>query len=122
MCEAGEASGTLDIILVRLAEFTESANELKQKIRSAMTYPVLMISMTVLILMGLFTFVIPQIRQVFDEAPELSLSVLSVTILISVSSWSTTGIFSSVGYFFWFFCSLTGSLLKKEGLNMTLLY
>ena len=43
MCEAGEASGTLDVILVRLAEFSEAENELNAKVKSAMLYPIIMI-------------------------------------------------------------------------------
>jgi len=44
MVEAGEMSGTLDLILTRLAEFTESQSELKAKLKSAMTYPVILLS------------------------------------------------------------------------------
>jgi general secretion pathway protein F len=42
MVEAGEASGTLEIVLVRLADFTEQQVKLKNKIKVAMTYPVIM--------------------------------------------------------------------------------
>ena len=72
MVEAGEASGTLDIILIRLAEFLESQHELSSRIRSAMTYPIVMIVFTLLILIGMFTFLVPQMREVFEaEAQEL---------------------------------------------------
>ena len=72
MVEAGEASGTLDIILIRLAEFLESQHELSSRIRSAMTYPIVMIIFTLLILIGMFTFLVPQMREVFEaEAQEL---------------------------------------------------
>ncbi|RME15954.1 MAG: type II secretion system protein GspF [Bdellovibrio sp.] len=73
MVEAGEMSGTLDVILLRLAEFKEAQNELSTKIRSAMIYPSLMFVFTGLILMGLFTFVIPKISQLFEESPDISL-------------------------------------------------
>jgi general secretion pathway protein F len=42
MAEAGEMSGTLDVILLRLAEFTEAQAELRQRVVSAMTYPIIM--------------------------------------------------------------------------------
>src|SRR5690606_6743585 len=45
MVEAGEASGTLDVVLLRLADFTESQRALKTKIKSAMTYPIVMMTM-----------------------------------------------------------------------------
>lgn len=73
MCEAGEMSGTLDVILMRLAEFTESQAELQAKVRSALMYPVLMVVFSLLLLAGLFIYVIPQIVVVFESAPELKL-------------------------------------------------
>ncbi|MBC87091.1 MAG: type II secretion system protein GspF [Bdellovibrionaceae bacterium] len=73
MVEAGEISGTLDIILIRLAEFTEAQSKLRKKISGAMTYPVLMFVFTGLLLLGLFVFVIPKITGIFDAFPELVL-------------------------------------------------
>ena len=80
MCQAGEASGTLDVILLRLAEFTESANELKQRLRSALTYPVIMVLMSLAVLVILFLSVIPNMRQVFDSTPDLELPFMSVVV------------------------------------------
>jgi general secretion pathway protein F len=56
MVEAGEMSGTLDVILIRLAEFTEAQNELNAKVKSAMLYPVIML-----------IFVIPKVTTIFDD-------------------------------------------------------
>lgn len=81
MVEAGETSGTLDVILIRLAEFTESQSELRSKVRSALMYPVLMLTLTFLILIGLFTFVIPKIVTIFEETPELELPWISKVII-----------------------------------------
>jgi general secretion pathway protein F len=67
MCEAGEMSGTLDIILMRLAEFTEKQNTLRNKVRSAMMYPILMGVFGFAVLVVLFVFVIPKITKVFEE-------------------------------------------------------
>ena len=68
MCEAGEMSGTLDTILIRLAEFTESAAELNAKVKSAMLYPIIMILFTTLMLSVLFIFVIPQMEEIFTSS------------------------------------------------------
>jgi len=73
MCEAGETSGTLDVILIRLAEFTEAQNELRTRIRGALTYPVIMLVFVVALLSFLFIFVIPQMVTVFESAPNLTL-------------------------------------------------
>lgn len=68
MCEAGEASGTLDVILIRLAEFQEAENELNAKVKSAALYPVIMVGFVVLMLSVLFIFVIPKMQAIFESA------------------------------------------------------
>ncbi|MES3039438.1 MAG: type II secretion system inner membrane protein GspF [Bdellovibrionota bacterium] len=81
MVEAGEASGSLEIILMRLAEFTEASAELRQKVTSAMTYPIIMIVVIMGILFGLFVFVIPKMVDIFNSAPELTLPWYTVAII-----------------------------------------
>lgn len=68
MCEAGETSGTLDMILLRLAEFTEAQEELTSKVKSALMYPVLMTIFTSGMLVILFVYVVPKITQIFEQA------------------------------------------------------
>lgn len=65
MVEAGEASGTLEIVLVRLADFTESQVKLKNKIKGAMTYPVIMGVFGFVMMNVIFIFVIPKIAKIF---------------------------------------------------------
>ncbi len=67
MCEAGESSGTLDIILLKLAEFTENQAELINKVRSALAYPLLITFFTFGVVLFLFTYVIPKVTELFDE-------------------------------------------------------
>jgi len=84
MCEAGEMSGSLDVILLRLAEFTESQNELRSKVKGALTYPVIMLGVTFALLAFLFIFVIPKIVVVFENFPELTLPwITEITIAVS---------------------------------------
>jgi general secretion pathway protein F len=68
MCEAGEATGTLDIILVRLAEFTEAQNELMAKVRSAILYPIIMTVFLLGMLSVIFIFVVPKMTAIFESA------------------------------------------------------
>jgi general secretion pathway protein F len=65
MVDAGEASGTLDIVLLRLAEFTEAQVKLKNKIQGAMVYPVIMMVFGFLMMNAIFIFVIPKIAKIF---------------------------------------------------------
>lgn len=73
MVEAGEMSGSLDVILLRLAEFTEAQSDLRQKVTSAMTYPVIVLFVVVGILVGLFVFMIPKMMGIFEAYPNLEL-------------------------------------------------
>lgn len=73
MIEAGEMSGSLDVILMRLAEFLEAQAELKAKVSSAMTYPIIMLVVTSALMGFLFTFLIPKMTAIFDSNPQLVL-------------------------------------------------
>lgn len=65
MVSAGEASGTLEIVLLRLADFTEAQMKLKNKIKGAMTYPIIMGIFGFLMMNVIFIFVIPKIAKIF---------------------------------------------------------
>ena len=65
MVEAGEASGTLDVVLMRLADFSEAQVKLQRKIKGAMTYPVIMMIVGTIMIGVIFTFVIPKITRIF---------------------------------------------------------
>lgn len=65
MVEAGESSGTLDVVLNRLADFTEARVKLKNKIKGAMTYPIIMVVFGSIMMGIIFAFVIPKITKIF---------------------------------------------------------
>jgi len=67
MVRAGEAGGDLDGVLMQLADYLEATEELKRRIRSAMTYPVVAFSMIILIAAGLVVFVVPQFAEIFSS-------------------------------------------------------
>lgn len=67
MVRAGEASGTLDIVLERLADFAENQEALKGRFRAALVYPVFMGIIGSAILFVLITYIVPNITQVFAE-------------------------------------------------------
>lgn len=85
MIKAGEAGGALEIILRRLAEFKEKAQSLKRRVQGAMVYPIVVITMAVLILSGIMIFIIPKFQKIFDEF-KLPLPVITVW-LINTSKW-----------------------------------
>ncbi|MEX0797917.1 MAG: type II secretion system F family protein, partial [Bacteriovoracaceae bacterium] len=65
MVEAGEASGTLEIVLLRLADFTEAQLKLKNKIQSAMLYPLIMAGVGTVLISLIFLLVIPKLAKIF---------------------------------------------------------
>lgn len=67
MVNAGEIGGVLDIILQRLAEFMEKSQKLKRKIRGAMVYPAVVVSIAVLILTGIMIIIIPRFEEIFSD-------------------------------------------------------
>lgn len=67
MVRAGEAAGILDEILKRLALQQEKNATMRKKIKSAMTYPVVLICITILAFFGLMLFVIPQIGKIVKD-------------------------------------------------------
>jgi len=65
MTKAGEASGTLNEVLDRLATYLEKTAALTRKIRSALVYPAILISMAILITTGLLLKVVPIFKEIF---------------------------------------------------------
>lgn len=65
MVAAGEAGGILDGILARLAETLENSERLKRKVKKALTYPVMLIIVGILVVIALMTFVVPTFAEQF---------------------------------------------------------
>ncbi|WP_426750735.1 type II secretion system inner membrane protein GspF [Myxococcus sp. Y35] len=85
MVRAGEASGALDAVLTRLADFTENQARLQQKILSTMLYPAIMMLVGGGILVALMVFVVPKVTKIF-ETMKATLP-LSTRILIASSNF-----------------------------------
>lgn len=67
MVKAGELGGVLEVVLVRLAEYQEKAHKLKNKIVSAMVYPIIVMFIAVAILVFLMLFIVPKFETMFAE-------------------------------------------------------
>jgi type IV pilus assembly protein PilC len=67
MVRAGEASGAMEIVLVRLAEFMEKAQRIAGKVKSALVYPISVLVIALAITAGLMIFVIPKFAKMFEE-------------------------------------------------------
>ncbi len=67
MVAAGEASGNLDTVLSRLADYQEKSEALRRKIKGAMTYPLIVLIVAVLATIAMLTFVVPTFAQMFVD-------------------------------------------------------
>jgi len=64
---AGEQSGHLDTILERLADYAEVRQQMRQRISQALIYPIILVSLSILIVSGLLVYVVPQVVGVFEN-------------------------------------------------------
>ena len=102
MVRAGEASGSLETVLQRLSDYTKGQVELRSKLIAALTYPLLMTLVSGGIVLGLFTFVIPKIRTVFDsfdaQLPFITQLLLDISDLL-IGYWWLSLIFVPAAFF-----------------------
>lgn len=89
MVRAGEVSGDLDGVLVRLADYLEATAELKRRVRGAMMYPMVSLAIIMVIASCLILFVVPQFEKIFtDMGAELPLPTqLLITTSNTLRSW-----------------------------------
>lgn len=86
MVRAGEASGAMEAVLNRLAEFMEKAAKIAGKVKSAMVYPIAVLAIAGAITAGLMVFIIPKFAKMFDEMlPGVPLPMIT-TIVIGLSN------------------------------------
>jgi len=109
---AGEQSGHLDVVLDRLADYTESRQELRQRINNAMVYPIVLILMSIGIISFMLASVVPRIVSIFEntsgELPTLTRVMIASSDFLR-DQWPFILLFlGAVGYGIW-------RLLQQEG-------
>jgi len=93
MIEAGETGGILDVILQRLALYVEKAVRLRAAVKSAMIYPVAVVSIAVLIVGALLKWVVPIFANLFT----------GLGVALPLPTRMVMGLSAFVGHFWWFF-------------------
>src|SRR5246127_3927009 len=93
MIEAGETGGILDIILQRLAQYVEKAVKLRSAVKSALIYPVSVVSIAVLIVGALLKWVVPIFANLFT----------GLGVALPLPTRMVMGLSTFVGHFWWFF-------------------
>jgi len=87
MVKAGEASGVMEVILLRLAGFLERSKAVRDEITSAMIYPLLLLLVGGGAIVVMMNFVIPRFAQIFTDAKQLM--PLPTRILLAISAFTT---------------------------------
>jgi len=89
--EAGEQSGHLDAVLERLADYTEGRQELVQKVRNAMIYPIVLLAFCLLVVTLMMTYVVPKVVGVFantgQDLPGPTAALISISDFIQAYGW-----------------------------------
>jgi general secretion pathway protein F len=92
MVAAGEASGALDIILERLAGFMEDQNAIRNKVVTALAYPILMVLVGTGVMMFLLGFVVPKIVTIFEQSkaalPLITVILIKTSHLVQKGWWA----------------------------------
>jgi len=104
MVAAGEASGTLEEVLARLAEFLDDQTRLQTKVRGALAYPAVMAVVVVLILFLMMSVVVPKVTAIFDNfnqtLPWYTSVLIWVSDIFSNYWWLLAAL--AAGGFYWF--------------------
>ncbi|MEZ6194333.1 MAG: type II secretion system inner membrane protein GspF [Planctomycetota bacterium] len=90
MIKAGEASGNLDGIMMRLADYLQKQNRVRNKVSAALAYPMVMIGVGVIVVAVLLTVVVPKIQDIFRETQKTLPAITKLLISLSefmVSWW-----------------------------------
>jgi general secretion pathway protein F len=106
MVRAGEAGGSLDEAIERLAEMLEARQKLKRELSAAMTYPILVLGLTITSLLILFTYVVPELRPLFGDhqtaLPVAARAVFAAADIVEHSGWlilaCALGLFTVIRY------------------------
>ena len=89
--DAGEQSGKLDNVLERLADYTENRQNLSQKARTALVYPILLVIMSIAVVAFMLSYVVPKIVSVFvstgNELPGLTRALIAISEFVQAWWW-----------------------------------
>jgi len=118
MVRAGESSGTLDQVFLRLADFTEAQAKLKSRIMGAMTYPVIMLFLGTGVVSLLMAFVVPKLTVMFTEMggklPAITRGLIAVSEF--VQNWWHVSL-AAIAFALWMFNRYRRTEIGKKSLD-----
>lgn len=115
MVKAGEVGGVLEVVLARLAEFQEKAEKIKSKVKAAMVYPAIVLTMAFVMLFVLMLVIVPKFESIFaDLLPGQSLPWLT-QVVSGVSKFMVNNILLVLGGIVGFFVMIKLILKTDKG-------
>lgn len=122
MVAAGEASGTLEAVLERLADFMESQAKLKGKVTAALAYPVLMMFIGIVMVSVLMVAVVPKVTSIFENLghalPWYTQLLITVSAIISGYWWLIISVVSGSVWWFRRWRATPAGKLKFDSLRL----
>lgn len=102
LVKAGEASGELSHVMLRLADYTESRQALRQKVGLAFVYPAIVTLVALLVVTGLLVYVVPQVVSVFQQShqslPLLTRLLIGLSSFLQASWFYLLGVLAAAGF------------------------
>ena len=102
LIEAGEQSGSLESLMERVALYKEKAETLKKKIKKALTYPIAVVVVALIVTAILLIKVVPQFAETFSsfgaQLPSFTLFILSISEFMQANWWKILGVIVALGF------------------------
>ena len=116
MVRAGEAAGKMEIILDRLASFMEKAARIMGKVKSALTYPCVVLGVALLITAGLMVFIVPKFEKIFADLLGEGTELPALTqVVIAISRWMQGNVLALVGIIIGIVVAFKLAVKTKQG-------
>jgi type IV pilus assembly protein PilC len=124
MVEAGEVSGSLDVALERMAVHFEKENKINQKVKGAMTYPIIVAIIATIVIAILIAFVVPNFVGMFAgmgmELPATTKALLAISNFVKKFWYVIIGVIIGLAILFRYFASTTAGKNIIDGIKLKL--
>ena len=124
MVKAGEVGGVLELVLTRLSEFQEKAAKIKNKVISAMVYPIIVMTMAIGIMCFLLVFIVPKFEAIFHDMlgdkplPPSPGSLSASAVSCSTTAWFCSELVVAIGVIYKFIGRTRGGRLAIDSFKL----
>lgn len=119
MVNAGESSGSLDVIMQRMSDHYAKENKMNNTVKSAMMYPIILLILSVVIVIGMFTFIMPTFVDMFEDPstmPTLTKGMLAISDFLTQKWYILIGIVIILVFLFKYLLKVPACRIKFDKL------